>query len=124
MILLYLLLNNSFKFILVYNLILFQSKQDFVVPFMYNLKFLVFNYFFCVAVVLDDFEYRLVNNLLEDYNALARPSLSHLDPTNVTFDLSLSQLIDVVKLECLKKYNFFPDDFHMNVFKMQNYFLI
>ena len=53
-------------------------------------------YFITIAVILDDYEYNLVSDLLEDYNALARPSLSHSDPTNVTFDLSLSQLIDVV----------------------------
>lgn len=47
--------------------------------------------------MLDDYEYDLVKDLLHDYNALARPSLSHLHPTNVTFDLSLSQLIDVVR---------------------------
>lgn len=51
--------------------------------------------FFSEVIKADDYEYKLVNDLLKDYNKLARPSLSYLMPTNVTFDLSLSQLIDV-----------------------------
>lgn len=47
--------------------------------------------------ISDDYEYRLINDLLKDYNSYARPSLSYQEPTNVTFGLSLSQLIDVVR---------------------------
>lgn len=45
----------------------------------------------------DENEYRLINDLLKEYNLYARPSLHFEDPTNVTFGLSLSQLIDVVR---------------------------
>ncbi len=97
MILLYRFLNNAGKFILVYNLILFQSKFQLECLIYYALNSKIQLYQLFLVVKLDDYEYRLVSDLLEDYNALARPSLSHLDPTNVTFDLSLSQLIDVVR---------------------------
>lgn len=48
----------------------------------------------------DENEYRLINDLLKEYNLYARPSLHFEDPTNVTFGLSLSQLIDVVRKYC------------------------
>lgn len=44
----------------------------------------------------DEHEYKLIRDLLEDYNTYARPSLHYKSATNVTFGLSLSQLIDVV----------------------------
>lgn len=67
----FILFNSVGKFILIYNLILFERVRS------------------------DDYEYKLIKDLLVNYNPLARPSLSHKHPTNVTFDLSLSQLIDV-----------------------------
>ncbi len=48
------------------------------------------------VIKCDENEYKLIHNLLSKYNLFARPSLDHKNPTNVTFDLSLSQLIDVV----------------------------
>lgn len=44
----------------------------------------------------DENEYRLINDLLKNYNIYARPSIDHKHATNVTLGLSLSQLIDVV----------------------------
>ncbi len=44
----------------------------------------------------DEYEYKLIDDLLSGYNQYARPSISHLATTNVTFGLSLAQLIDVV----------------------------
>lgn len=44
----------------------------------------------------DEYEYKLIKDLLKTYNIYARPSVDHNEPTNVTFELSLSQLIDVV----------------------------
>ncbi|RNA12244.1 neuronal acetylcholine receptor subunit alpha-10-like, partial [Brachionus plicatilis] len=43
----------------------------------------------------DENEYRLINDLLKSYNMYARPTPHFSIPTNVSFDLSLSQLIDV-----------------------------
>jgi len=55
-----------------------------------------------LGIQTDDYEYTLINDLLKDYNIYARPTTDFNLPTNVTFGLSLSQLIDVVN-----KLNFF-----------------
>ncbi len=57
-----------------------------------------FKYFFLIlGTKSDEFEYNLINDLLRSYNMHARPSLNHNEATNVTFALSLTQLIDVTK---------------------------
>lgn len=42
--------------------------------------------------------------MLKNYNRYARPSTSYAIPTNVTFGLSLSQLIDVVSYTKANEY--------------------
>ena len=44
----------------------------------------------------DNWEYKLVHDILEHYDPSIRPSLSHNMTLNVTFGLALAQLIDVV----------------------------
>lgn len=41
-------------------------------------------------------ENRLLNKLLDKYNPLERPVADEADPLNVTFGLTLQQIIDVV----------------------------
>lgn len=41
-------------------------------------------------------EKRLLNHLLNDYNALERPVLNESDPLGLSFGLTLMQIIDVV----------------------------
>ena len=43
----------------------------------------------------DDWEYNLVRNLLKGYDSSIRPSTHHNISLNVTFGLSLAQIIDV-----------------------------
>jgi hypothetical protein len=47
-------------------------------------------------VMCDKWEYKLVRDLLNDYDSSIRPSLHHNLTLNVTFGLALAQLIDVV----------------------------
>jgi hypothetical protein len=49
------------------------------------------------GVQSDDWEYSLVKNLLKGYDPSIRPSIHHNLTLNVTFGLSLAQIIDVVK---------------------------
>ena len=44
----------------------------------------------------DNWEYKLVNDLLKDYDPSIRPSIRHNSTLNVTFGLALAQIIDVV----------------------------
>ena len=44
----------------------------------------------------DNWEYKLVHKLLDGYDPSIRPSLHHNITLNITFGLSLAQLIDVV----------------------------
>lgn len=44
----------------------------------------------------DNWEYKLVHKLLDGYDSSIRPSLHHNITLNITFGLSLAQLIDVV----------------------------
>ena len=43
----------------------------------------------------DDWEYKLVKDILKDYEPSIRPSINHRSTLNVTFGLALAQLIDV-----------------------------
>ena len=45
----------------------------------------------------DDVEYRLIRDLLRNYDHRIRPSLNASEPLNVTFGLALAQIIDVVR---------------------------
>ena len=44
----------------------------------------------------DQWEYKLVNDIMSDYDPSIRPSIHHNSSLNVTFGLALTQLIDVV----------------------------
>jgi len=44
----------------------------------------------------DEVEYRLIHDLLRNYDHRIRPSLNASEPLNVTFGLALAQIIDVV----------------------------
>jgi hypothetical protein len=44
----------------------------------------------------DYWEYKLMNDLLDDYDLSIRPSDNHNATLNVTFGLALAQIIDVV----------------------------
>ena len=44
----------------------------------------------------DEHEYRLVRDLMRNYDPRIRPSLNASIPLNVTFGLALAQIIDVV----------------------------
>lgn len=46
----------------------------------------------------DDVEYRLIRDLLRNYDHRIRPSLNASEPLNVTFGLALAQIIDVVRI--------------------------
>ena len=50
-----------------------------------------------VAVGADNIEYRLMRDLLHNYDRRVRPSLNVSEPLNVTFGLALAQIIDVVR---------------------------
>lgn len=68
-------------------------------------SFIKFHMTYLILVAkLDEYEYKLINDLLRGYNLYARPSLHFEEPTNVTFGLSLSQLIDVVMRIPLKHF--------------------
>ena len=45
----------------------------------------------------DQTEYDLIHSILSDYDPSIRPSLHHNYTLNVTFGLSLTQLIDIVR---------------------------
>ena len=60
------------------------------------------NLFVCLIFVFmvkktncDDWEYKLVHDLLRGYDSSIRPSVHHNVTLNVTFGLALAQLIDV-----------------------------
>lgn len=58
---------------------------------------IIFVFDFPLCVKADNWEYKLVNDLLRDYNPSIRPSIRHNSTLNVTFGLALAQIIDVVK---------------------------
>lgn len=47
-------------------------------------------------VKADQVEYDLIHSILKDYDPSIRPSVHHNYTLNVTFGLSLTQLIDIV----------------------------
>jgi len=53
--------------------------------------------FATVAGAADEVEYRLIRDLLRNYDHRIRPSLNASEPLNVTFGLALAQIIDVVR---------------------------
>jgi len=62
----------------------------------------VFSIRICRCVVrigeADEVEYRLIRDLLHNYDNRIRPSLNASEPLNVTFGLALAQIIDVVRI--------------------------
>ena len=50
---------------------------------------------YCIGKA-DEVEYRLIRDLLRNYDPRIRPSLNASEPLNVTFGLALAQIIDVV----------------------------
>lgn len=48
-------------------------------------------------------ENRLLNKLLDNYNPLERPVANESDALNVTFGLTLQQIIDVVSGVCMMR---------------------
>ena len=54
----------------------------------------------CAVVVVgaDDNEYKLVRDLMRNYDLRIRPSKNASESLNVTFGLALAQIIDVVSL--------------------------
>lgn len=52
--------------------------------------------FAVIMVFGDEFEYRLVRDLMVKYDKRIRPSKNASDALNVTFGLALAQIIDVV----------------------------
>ena len=46
----------------------------------------------------DEWEYKLVGDILRNYDSAIRPSLFHNMTLNVTFGLALAQIIDVVSV--------------------------
>jgi hypothetical protein len=70
--------------------------------FFYNI-FIIFSSSLIVKKIFcDNWEYKLVHNLLNGYETSIRPSMHHNLTLNVTFGLALVQIIDVV-------WNFFPE---------------
>jgi len=55
-----------------------------------------------VMVGADDVEYRLMRDLLRNYDRRVRPSLNASEPLNVTFGLALAQIIDVVRVNVVR----------------------
>jgi len=54
-------------------------------------------YFVSIAVCLAGYhEKRLLHDLLDPYNTLERPVLNESDPLQLSFGLTLMQIIDVV----------------------------
>ena len=50
-------------------------------------------------------ERRLLVDLMSDYNKLERPVYNEIDPVNLTFGLTLQQIIDVVGNFCSTSWN-------------------
>ncbi|XP_064647847.1 ligand-gated ion channel 4-like isoform X7 [Lineus longissimus] len=68
----------------------------------------------------DDNEYRLIHDLLRNYDKRIRPSRNATEPMNVTFGLALSQIIDVdeknqiITTNCWLNQNWYDDKFVWN----------
>jgi len=62
-----------------------------------NLLYIVLNLFVLVSLILaDENEYRLVRDLLINYDKRVRPSVHYSKPVNITYGVALAQIIDVV----------------------------
>ena len=69
-----------------------------------NWKFIIITYLSLIFLInfnikpclCDDWEYKLVRDLLRNYDSSIRPSVHHNMTLNVTFSLALTQIIDVV----------------------------
>lgn len=59
-------------------------------------------------VLCDEYEYRLVRDLLMGYDKRVRPSRNHSESLNVTFGLALAQIIDVVSKERISSFSVHP----------------
>jgi hypothetical protein len=57
---------------------------------------LITNTLIMKSVLSDNWERKLINDLFRNYDSTVRPSVHHNDVLNVTFSLSLAQIIDVV----------------------------
>ena len=57
---------------------------------------LITNTLIIKSVLSDNWERKLINDLFRNYDSTVRPSVHHNDVLNVTFSLSLAQIIDVV----------------------------
>jgi hypothetical protein len=57
---------------------------------------LITNTLIIKSVLSDNWERKLINDLFRNYDSTVRPSVHHNDVLNVTFSLSLAQMIDVV----------------------------
>ena len=80
---------------------MYEKKLNEEKPILYLIKYqhIIENFsFFIKGTYCDENEYKLIDDLLKDYNKYARPSLNHKQTTDVIFGLSLSQLIDVVNI--------------------------
>jgi len=65
--------------------------------YIYSSTYLLIHVMFMVSGVNgDDYEYRLMEDLLRGYDPRIRPSINSSEPLNVTFGLALAQIIDVV----------------------------
>ena len=49
------------------------------------------------SILSDKWEKKLTDDLFRDYDSTIKPSIHHTDVLNVSFGLSLTQIIDVVR---------------------------
>lgn len=68
-------------------------------------------------VLCDEYEYRLVRDLLMGYDKRVRPSRNHSEALNVTFGLALAQIIDVVSKERTSSFSVHPAVARQNFIK-------
>lgn len=66
----------------------------------------IFSLYHLFAVCLAGYnEKRLLHDLLDTYNTLERPVLNESDPLQLSFGLTLMQIIDVVSIENIYYFN-------------------
>ena len=96
---------------------IFQKfKKKLANTFLFVQLFLYFT-----PIISDDVEYKLVHSLLAKYDKDIRPTVDYKKSINVTFGLSLTQIIDVVSntliqiifIQIIIKYNFGKDERNM-----------
>jgi hypothetical protein len=61
-----------------------------------RLFFVLINLLLSKIGFCNHWEYKLMNDLLINYNPTIRPSVHHNNVVNVTFGLALTQIIDIV----------------------------